>query len=187
MNGLLFLLYKLHHACTWGNLDIACLHYLDRSRVIIIMFSWVAISYCRWYVPVYQSPNLPKKLPTQPPYPFTFLLDYPRMHACNTHTWEWIHFRIYKAMSLFDSCVIPSSSSSCTKYDTYLNYTNDIDLIQLEISAMNYIDTRVTNQYCRNYLKTALCVTIYPPCDGGIQTLCSEECDSLLNSGTCSA
>ncbi|XP_065911786.1 tyrosine-protein kinase receptor UFO-like isoform X3 [Dysidea avara] len=51
---------------------------------------------------------------------------------------------------------------------------------------MNYIDTRVTNQYCRNYLKTALCVTIYPPCDGGVQRLCSEECDSLLNSGTCS-
>ena len=51
---------------------------------------------------------------------------------------------------------------------------------------MNYTDAHVTNQYCRNYLKTALCVTIYPPCDGGIQTLCSEECDSLLNSGTCS-
>ena len=58
--------------------------------------------------------------------------------------------------------------------------------MQLEISAMNYIDTHVTNQYCRNYLKTALCVTIYPPCDEGVQRLCSEECDSLLNSGTCS-
>jgi len=77
-------------------------------------------------------------------------------------------------------------NSSCTNYNAYLNYTNDIDLLQLEISAMNYIDTNVTNQYCRNYLKTALCVTIYPPCDGGVQKLCSEECDSLLNSLTCS-
>jgi len=51
---------------------------------------------------------------------------------------------------------------------------------------MNYIDIHVINQYCRNYLKTALCVTIYPPCDGGVQKLCSEECDSLLNSGICS-
>jgi len=51
---------------------------------------------------------------------------------------------------------------------------------------MNYIDANITNRYCRNYLKTALCVTIYPPCDdGGIKRLCSEECDSLLNSGTC--
>ena len=51
---------------------------------------------------------------------------------------------------------------------------------------MNYIDTNITNQYCRNYLKTALCVTIYPPCDDeGVQRLCSVECDSLLNSGTC--
>ena len=58
--------------------------------------------------------------------------------------------------------------------------------MQLEISAMNYIDAHVTNQYCRNYLKTALCVTIYPPCDGGVQRLCFEECNSLLNNGTCS-
>ena len=51
---------------------------------------------------------------------------------------------------------------------------------------MNYIEANVTNQYCRNYLKAALCVTIYPPCDNGIQKLCSEECDFILNSGTCS-
>jgi len=85
------------------------------------------------------------------------------------------------------SCTYIPDNSSCTTYETYLNYTNDIDLMQLEISAMSYIDTHVTNRYCRNYLKTALCVTIYPPCgDGGVQRLCSEECDSLLNSGTCS-
>ena len=52
---------------------------------------------------------------------------------------------------------------------------------------MNYIETNVTNQYCRNYLKAALCVTIYPPCDdGGVQKLCSEVCDSVLNNGMCS-
>ena len=53
---------------------------------------------------------------------------------------------------------------------------------------MNYIEANVTNQYCRNYLKAALCVTIYPPCnDSGVQKLCFEECNSLLNSGTCSS
>ena len=50
---------------------------------------------------------------------------------------------------------------------------------------MNYIEANVTNQYCRNYLKVALCVTIYPPCDDGVQKICSELCDTLLNSGTC--
>ena len=97
------------------------------------------------------------------------------------------HASLIRFIFLFEcSCIFVPDNSSCTNYDTYLNYTNDIDLMQLEISAMNYIDTHVTNQYCRNYLKTALCVTIYPPCDGGVQRLCSEECDSLLNSGTCS-
>ena len=52
---------------------------------------------------------------------------------------------------------------------------------------MEYIETNVTNQYCRNYLKAALCTTIYPPCDGGVQKLCSKVCDSLLNNGTCSS
>ena len=51
---------------------------------------------------------------------------------------------------------------------------------------MNYIEANVTNQYCRNYIKAALCVTIYPPCNDGVQKLCSEECDKLLNSGKCS-
>ena len=52
---------------------------------------------------------------------------------------------------------------------------------------MNYIEANVSNQYCRNYLKAALCVTIYPPCnDSGVQNLCSEECDGLLNNGECS-
>ena len=52
---------------------------------------------------------------------------------------------------------------------------------------MNFIEANVTNHYCRNYLKAALCVTIYPPCDdSGVQKLCSEVCDSLLNSGACS-
>ena len=51
---------------------------------------------------------------------------------------------------------------------------------------MNYIEANVTNQYCRNYLKAALCVTVYPPCNDSIQMLCSEECNYLLNSGLCS-
>ena len=51
---------------------------------------------------------------------------------------------------------------------------------------MNYIETNVINQYCRNYLKAVVCVTIYPPRDNGIQKMCPEECDNLLNIGTCS-
>ena len=51
---------------------------------------------------------------------------------------------------------------------------------------MNYIEANINNQYCRNHLKAALCVTIYPPCDGdGVQKLCTEECHKLLNSEVC--
>ena len=79
-------------------------------------------------------------------------------------------------------------NSTCISHDTYLNYTDDIDyLLQLEYEAMNYIEANVTNQYCRNYLKAAFCVTVYPPCNDGVQKLCFEECDNLLNSGTCSS
>ena len=79
-------------------------------------------------------------------------------------------------------------NSTCISHDTYLNYTDDVDyLVELEYEAMKYIEANVTNQYCRNYLKAALCVTVYPPCDNGAQKLCSEECDNLLNSGTCSS
>ena len=84
------------------------------------------------------------------------------------------------------------SNSSCTNYETYFKYTEDVDLLQLEFKAMNYIEENVSNQYCRNYLKAALCVTIYPPCNNvsnnaSVQRLCPGECDSLLNSSTCSS
>ena len=68
-----------------------------------------------------------------------------------------------------------------------------MDLLQLEFEAMNYIEANVRNQYCRNYLKAALCATVYPPCDNvsnntiSAQRLCPGECDSLLNSSTCSS
>ena len=76
----------------------------------------------------------------------------------------------------------------CGSFATYPNYTEDVEyLLQLEYTAMNYIEANVSNQYCKNYLKAALCVTVYPPCNGsGVQKLCSEECDGLLNNGTCS-
>ena len=71
----------------------------------------------------------------------------------------------------------------------YFKYTEDVDLLELEFKAMNYIEENVTNQYCRNYLKVALCMTLYPPCTGNtsVQRLCPGECDSLLNSSTCSS
>ena len=88
---------------------------------------------------------------------------------------------------MFYSCISKPRNSTCTDHDIYLSYNDDIQyLLQLEYEVMNYIETNVINQYCRNYLKAALCVTIYPPCDNGIQKLCSEECDNLLNKGACS-
>ena len=85
-------------------------------------------------------------------------------------------------------CIFKPRNSSCISNVTYLNYTNNVEyLLQLELKAMEYIEANVTNQYCRNYLKAALCTTIYPPCNDGAQKLCSEVCDSLLNNGTCSS
>ena len=73
----------------------------------------------------------------------------------------------------------------------YFKYTDDVDLLQLEFEAMEFIDENVSNQYCRNYLKAALCATIYPPCNisnnASVHILCPGECDSLLNSSTCSS
>ena len=89
------------------------------------------------------------------------------------------------------SCTLIPSNSSCTNYETYFQYTEDIDLLQLEFKAMNYIDENVTNEYCRNYLREALFVTIYPPCNvsnnDSVQQLCPGICESLLNNSTCSS
>ena len=56
---------------------------------------------------------------------------------------------------------------------------------------MNCIEETVTNQFCRNYLRAALCVTIYPLCNisnnGSVQRFCPEECNSLLYNSTCSS
>ena len=87
---------------------------------------------------------------------------------------------------MFHSCISKPANTTCTNHDTYFNYNDDVDyLLQLENVAMDYIEANVTNQYCRNYIKAALCITVYPPCNGGVQKLCYEECDHLLNSGEC--
>ena len=93
---------------------------------------------------------------------------------------------------LCHSCIQLPSASSCTYAERYFNYTpGNIDLLQLEFKAMNYIEENVTNQYCRNYLRAALCLTIYPPCNvsnnGSVQRLCPDSCDSLLNNSSCSS
>ena len=87
------------------------------------------------------------------------------------------------------SCIQLPSASSCTYAERYFNYApENIDLLQLEFKATDYIAENVTNQYCRNYLKAALCVTIYPPCtNGSVQRLCPGQCDSLLNNSSCSS
>ena len=97
-------------------------------------------------------------------------------------------FIIIKHFYYAFSCISKPKNSTCGRFATYPNYTEDVEyLLQLEYTAMNYIEANVSNQYCKNYLKAALCVTVYPPCNGsGVQKLCSEECDGLLNNGTCS-
>ena len=73
----------------------------------------------------------------------------------------------------------------------YFKYTEDVDLLWLEYEAMEFIEENVINQYCRNYLKAAICATIYPPCNisnnASVHILCPGECDSLLNSSMCSS
>ena len=100
----------------------------------------------------------------------------------------YIHYIIYLNL-FFHSCIQLPSSSSCAHAGRYFSYTENINLLRLESMAMDYIDENVTNQYCRNYLKAALCVTIYPPCNvsnnGSVQRLCPGECDSLLSNSYC--
>ena len=63
-----------------------------------------------------------------------------------------------------------------------------MDLAELESYVINYLETNITNEICRDYLKVAVCITIYPPCtDNGtiVEQLCSENCDTLFNEGTC--
>jgi len=58
----------------------------------------------------------------------------------------------------------------------------------LESYVLNYIETNITSEICRDYFKVAVCVTIYPPCtDNGttVQQICSEDCDILFTEGTC--
>lgn len=83
-------------------------------------------------------------------------------------------------------------NSSCNNYTwRHLNYSGDVDLMQqLEYDAINYINSNISNHYCRNYLRAALCATLYPPCNENgdnvtVQRLCPDECNSLLNSSSC--
>ena len=73
----------------------------------------------------------------------------------------------------------------------YFRHAENIDLLQLELRAMKFIKENVSNQYCRNYLKVAVCATIYPPCNisnnVSVHILCPEECNSLLYGSACSS
>ena len=89
-------------------------------------------------------------------------------------------------MLVFYSCISKPINSTCINHDVYLNYTNDVNyLLQLENEAISFIEGNITNRYCRNYIRAALCVTIYPPCSNGAQKLCTEECEVMLNNGEC--
>ena len=45
----------------------------------------------------------------------------------------------YLYVMVLCSCTSIPSESLCTTYQNYFQYTKDIDLLQLEINAMNYI------------------------------------------------
>ena len=89
------------------------------------------------------------------------------------------------------SCTSIPSNSSCANHEMHFKYAENIDLLQLEFVTMEFIKENVSNQYCRNYLKVAVCVTIYPPCNisnnASVHILCPEECESLLYSSACSS
>jgi len=104
---------------------------------------------------------------------------------------------ILYALFLYYSCVPISnvSTTTCTmaNYETYLiNFTS----LQSQEQALNVAFQNIeslNNQYCRSYLETALCASIYPPCnDTGdsviVQGLCPDECTKLLlNTTQCSS
>ena len=74
----------------------------------------------------------------------------------------------------------------CTDYrgnGSYLNYTGDIDILLLESDFVDYIESNITSELCRDYLITAVCATLYPVCteNGTVQLLCPEQCEDVLN------
>ena len=91
-------------------------------------------------------------------------------------------------MLVFCSCISKPINSTCINHDTYLYYTNEVNyLLQLENEAISFIEANITNRYCRNYIRAALCATIYPPCNGSAQKLCPKECEVMLKNGECSS
>jgi len=100
------------------------------------------------------------------------------------------HIIVSNTCLSFSSCADISHDSRCFEHvinGTHLNYTDELDLAELERYVFNYIEINVT-ETCRDYLKVAVCVTIYPPCtDNGttVQQLCAENCEALLIDGIC--
>ena len=93
----------------------------------------------------------------------------------------------YTCVFLFCStCIDIANDSICTDYrgnGSYLNYTSEVDILFLESDIINYIKSSISNGRCRDYLMTAVCVTIYPVCieNDTVQQLCSAQCEDILN------
>ena len=96
---------------------------------------------------------------------------------------------LHLPFSFCSTCIdIANDSVICTDYrgnGSYLNYTTDIDILLLESDVIDYIESNIISDQCREFLMVAVCTIIYPVCtdSGTVQQLCSEKC--ALNENTC--
>ena len=96
---------------------------------------------------------------------------------------------LHLPFSFCSTCIdIANNSVICTDYrgnGSYLNYTTDIDIMLLESDVIDYIESNIASDQCREFLMVAVCTIIYPVCTeiGTVKRLCSEEC--ALNEKTC--
>ena len=89
---------------------------------------------------------------------------------------------LHLPFSFCSTCIdIAKNSVICTDYrgnGSYLNYTTDIDIMLLESDVINYIESNIASDQCREFLMVAVCTIIYPVCTeiGTVKRLCSEVC-----------
>ena len=98
----------------------------------------------------------------------------------------YAHVMCYTCICFCSTCIEMANDSICTGYrgnGSYLNYTSDLDVLFLESDIIDYIESNITNEPCRDYLMVTVCATIYPVCTDNdtVQQLCSEECEDILN------
>ena len=71
-----------------------------------------------------------------------------------------LHLPFYFCSTCID---IANNSVICTDYrgnGSYLNYTTDIDIMLLEADIIDYIESNIASDQCREFLMVAVCTTI---------------------------